>query len=55
VDANNVASLEEALEGVREQLDAGYRTICFKPSMFTDDFHGVDDVCARVVSYLASA
>jgi probable F420-dependent oxidoreductase len=54
-DAKHVASLDDALEGVRAQLDAGYATICFKPSMFTDDQHGVAHVCDRVVSFLASA
>jgi probable F420-dependent oxidoreductase len=53
-DANDVASLEEALAGVREQLAAGYETICFKPSMFTDHVEGLEDVCTRVVSFLAS-
>ena len=54
-DANSLASLDEALEDVREQISLGYRTICFKPSMFTDDRDGVQDVCARVVAFLASA
>jgi probable F420-dependent oxidoreductase len=54
VDANDVASLDEALDGVREQLAMGYSTICFKPSMFTDDFDDVVNVCARVVEFLAS-
>lgn len=55
VGANDVASLDDALEGVREQLAIGYTTICFKPSMFADDRDGVEDVSARVVSFLASA
>jgi probable F420-dependent oxidoreductase len=55
VDANNVASLDEALEGVREQLALGYSTICFKPSMFTDDRDDVVHVCARVVKFLSAA
>ncbi len=55
VDANDVASLDESLEGVREQLATGYSTICFKPSMFTDTRDDVADVCARVVEFLASA
>jgi probable F420-dependent oxidoreductase len=54
-DANDVASLDEALDGVREQLAMGYSTICFKPSMFTDDRDDVVNVCARVVEFLASA
>jgi probable F420-dependent oxidoreductase len=54
VDANNVASLDEALEGVREQLAMGYSTICFKPSMFTDDCDDVVNVCKRVVGFLSA-
>jgi probable F420-dependent oxidoreductase len=54
VDSNNVASLAEALDGVREQLALGYSTICFKPSMFTDERDGVVNVCARVVEFLAA-
>jgi probable F420-dependent oxidoreductase len=51
--ANDVASLDEALEGVREQLNVGYSTICFKPSMFTDDRGDVVHVCERVVEFLS--
>jgi probable F420-dependent oxidoreductase len=53
--ANDVASLDEALDGVREQLAMGYSTICFKPSMFTDERDDVVNVCSRVVEFLASA
>jgi hypothetical protein len=53
--ANDVASLDDALAGVREQLAMGYSTICFKPSMFTDDRDDVVNVCSRVVEFLASA
>jgi hypothetical protein len=52
--ANDVASLDEALDGVREQLAHGYSTICFKPSMFTDDRDDVVNVCSRVVEFLTS-
>ncbi len=51
--ADDVASLDEALEGVVEQLERGYSTICFKPSMFTDSLEGVVEVSARVVEYLS--
>jgi hypothetical protein len=53
--ANDVASLDGALEGVRAQLTMGYSTICFKPSMFTDERDDVVNVCTRVVEFLASA
>jgi probable F420-dependent oxidoreductase len=55
VDRDAVASLDDALVGVREQLVAGYSTICFKPSMFTDELAGVSDVSRRVVAYLETA
>jgi probable F420-dependent oxidoreductase len=54
-DANGVAPLDVALEGVREQLALGYTTICFKPSMFTDARDQVVNVCERVVEFLATA
>jgi probable F420-dependent oxidoreductase len=53
-DANATASLDDALEGVREQLALGYSTICFKPSMFTDDQDDVVNVCERVVEFLST-
>src|ERR1700689_912890 len=53
--ANDVASLDDALAGVREQLAMGYSTICFKPSMFTDERDDVVNVCSRVVEFLTSA
>lgn len=52
--AEQVASLDDALAGVREQLVLGYSTICFKPSMFTDEMADVPDVCRRVVEFLAA-
>ena len=52
VDAHGVAALDQALEGVREQLSIGYDTICFKPSMFTDNLKGVTEVARRVVAFL---
>ena len=51
---DDVAGLDEALDGIGAQIAAGYRTFCFKPSMFTDDLEGVVDVCRAVVGGLAS-
>jgi probable F420-dependent oxidoreductase len=45
-----VADLDEALAGVPEQLARGFTSICFKPSMFTDDPGRLDAVCRRVVA-----
>ena len=45
-----VADLERAAEAIPAQLDAGYTTICFKPSQFTDDPAEVGDLCRRLVA-----
>ncbi len=44
-----VADLERAAEAIAPQLEAGYTTICFKPSQFTDDPAEVGDLCRRLV------
>jgi probable F420-dependent oxidoreductase len=41
--------LDEAAEAIPAQLEAGYTTICFKPSMFTDDLAEVPALCRRLV------
>ncbi|HZE06640.1 MAG TPA: TIGR03619 family F420-dependent LLM class oxidoreductase [Solirubrobacteraceae bacterium] len=45
-----VADLAEAAETIPRQLQAGYTTICFKPSQFTDDPAAVGDLCRRLVT-----
>jgi probable F420-dependent oxidoreductase len=45
-----VADLDSAAAAIPAQLDAGYTTICFKPSQFTDDPAGVGALCRRLVS-----
>jgi alkanesulfonate monooxygenase SsuD/methylene tetrahydromethanopterin reductase-like flavin-dependent oxidoreductase (luciferase family) len=49
---DGVADLGEALAAVPALLEAGYTSICFKPSMFTDDIAGVGEVCREVVRRL---
>ncbi len=49
---DDLADLEQALDGSLEQLRQGYRTICFKPSMFTDSVDEVPEICRRVVEGL---
>jgi probable F420-dependent oxidoreductase len=44
-----VADLTRAAEAIPSQLEAGYTTICFKPSQFTDDPAEVGDLCRRLV------
>jgi probable F420-dependent oxidoreductase len=49
-----VADLDEALRSVPGQIAAGFGSICFKPSMFTDDPDAVGDVCRRVVEHVGA-
>lgn len=44
------ADLLQAAAAIPAQLDAGYTTICFKPSQFTDDPAQVGPICRRLVS-----
>jgi probable F420-dependent oxidoreductase len=50
--ADGTASIEAALDGSLRQLREGYRTICFKPSMFTDQISEVPALCRTVVDGL---
>jgi probable F420-dependent oxidoreductase len=50
-----VADLDEALAAVPAELARGFTSICFKPSMFTDDPAEVGAVCARVVEAVNAA
>jgi probable F420-dependent oxidoreductase len=52
---DGVADLDEALASVPGQLARGFGSICFKPSMFTDDRGEVGAVSARVVEAVAAA
>jgi probable F420-dependent oxidoreductase len=47
--AGGVADLAEAAEAIPAQLEAGYTTICFKPSQYTDDPAEVGRLCRRLV------
>jgi probable F420-dependent oxidoreductase len=47
---DGVADLAEAAESIPAQVERGFRTICFKPSMFTDDPRGVGRVCRELVA-----
>jgi probable F420-dependent oxidoreductase len=48
-----VADLAEAAETIPAQLEAGYTTICFKPSQYTDDPAQVGRLCRRLVGSFA--
>jgi probable F420-dependent oxidoreductase len=49
-DAVGVADLGEALEAVPAQLEAGFTSICIKPSQFTDDPAAVGALCRDIVA-----
>ena len=50
---DGVADLAGAVAAIPAQLEAGYTTICFKPSQFTDDPAEVGDLCRRLVKLSA--
>jgi len=54
-DATSVADLGEAAEQIPEQLAQGYTTICFKPSMFTDDARQAGRICRELVARAGAA
>jgi probable F420-dependent oxidoreductase len=53
-DDNSPADLDEAAEQIPAQLAAGYTTICFKPSQYTDDPAEVGVLCRRLVDRATS-
>jgi probable F420-dependent oxidoreductase len=53
--SDDVADLDQALAAVPGELARGFTSICFKPSMFTDDRGELGEVCARVVRHVAAA
>jgi probable F420-dependent oxidoreductase len=50
---DGVANLKQAAAQIPAQLQAGYTTICFKPSQFTDDPEEVPILCRRLVALAA--
>jgi probable F420-dependent oxidoreductase len=53
-DDHSPADLDEAAESIPSQLEAGYTTICFKPSQYTDDVGEVGSLCRRLADRVAS-
>ncbi len=49
-DPDRPGDLDEAAEQIPAQLEAGYTTFCFKPSMYTDDLAEVPGLCRRLVA-----
>jgi alkanesulfonate monooxygenase SsuD/methylene tetrahydromethanopterin reductase-like flavin-dependent oxidoreductase (luciferase family) len=52
-DRNSPADLAEATQAIPAQLEAGYTTICFKPSQYTDDPAQVGRLCRQLVGSFA--
>jgi hypothetical protein len=52
-DETSTADLAQAAEAIPGQLAQGYSSICFKPSMFTDDIEQVGPLCRELVARVA--
>lgn len=52
-DGGGPAPLEPALDQIPLQIERGFRTICIKPSQFTDDPAEVPDLLQRIVEGVA--
>ena len=48
-DDESTADLGQAMEPIREQIDAGFTTFCVKPSQFIDDVGELPAFCRDVV------
>ena len=48
-DSSSAADLDEALEALPAQVEAGFTTICFKPSMYIDDARELPSFCRTLV------
>lgn len=53
-DGAHPAPLDEALDQIPAQVARGFRTICIKPSQFTDDRAGIPDLLRRIVGGVAA-
>jgi probable F420-dependent oxidoreductase len=54
-DGTSVASLDEALATIPDQLGRGCTTICVKPSQFTDDPDEIPPLLGRIVDRVAAS
>jgi hypothetical protein len=53
-DAVGVADLGEALRTIPAQVEAGFTSICVKPSQFTDDPAAVGALCRDIVARVSA-
>jgi alkanesulfonate monooxygenase SsuD/methylene tetrahydromethanopterin reductase-like flavin-dependent oxidoreductase (luciferase family) len=52
--SEGLADLDQALAGIPAQLASGFRTICVKPSQFTDDPALIGDFCRELVAKVST-
>jgi len=53
-DASSVADLEQALSSIPEQVEAGFTSICIKPSQFIDEPGRMGAFCREVVERVSA-
>jgi probable F420-dependent oxidoreductase len=53
-DDDSPGDIDEAADAIPAQLEAGYTTICFKPSQYTDDPQHVGPLCRRLAARVAA-
>ncbi len=53
-DETSTADLARAAEAIPGQIAQGYTSICFKPSMFTDDVNEVGALCRELVARVSA-
>ena len=53
-DETTTADLARAAEAIPGQIAQGYTSICFKPSMFTDDINEVGALCRELVARVSA-
>jgi probable F420-dependent oxidoreductase len=54
-DGGSTADLDEAMQSIPDQIQQGYTSIAFKPSMFSDDRRDVPTLCRAVVRRVREA
>jgi hypothetical protein len=53
-DVGDLVDFDQALAGIPAQLARGFRTICVKPSQFTDDPARIGDFCRELVAKVST-
>ncbi len=53
-DDHSPGDIDQALQSIPAQVEAGFTAICFKPSQYTDDPKAVGPLCRHVVEQAAA-